>query len=273
MRHLLAFLVGPLCLTACGDKSGTPPDAAPPVAFVRQTADAVDHGARVANVLGCTGCHGADLAGEDWSDPEFAIMWTSNLSRFVPTVTDAQLRTVITHGRRPDGTALWGMPSHLFTRLAERDMAALVAFLRSKAPTGAEHPRPVFKALGQKEIAEGLFKSAPVEVAEQGGLWPPDAGADHALGRYIVRATCAECHTMTLRGGTPYPGAEPRPDLRIAAAYDDAAFNRMLRTGIAPGERKLALMGEVARGRFRHLTDAEIAAILAYLRAVAAKDP
>ncbi|WP_428629775.1 c-type cytochrome [Sphingopyxis sp.] len=272
MRQLWAFLIVTLSLTGC-DKVATAPDSEPPAAFARLSADPVDHGARVASVLGCTGCHGDNLAGQDWSDPEFAAMWTSNLSRLVPAMTDAQLTAVITGGKRPDGSVLWGMPSHLFTQLAAEDMASLLSFLRSKPPVGEMHPRPVFKALGQKEIAEGLFKSSPVDVAEQGGLWPPDVGANHALGRYIARATCAECHTMSLRGGTPYPGAERRPDLRIAAAYDGAAFNRMLHTGIAPGERKLKLMGEVARGRFKHFSDTEIAALFGYLRAVAAKDP
>lgn len=261
-----------LMLAACGKGEPAPP-AAPEVHFARVSDKPVEHGKRIAGVLGCTGCHGDDLAGQDWSDPEFAAMWTSNLSRSLPTVTDAELKAVIAGGKRPDGSALWGMPSHLFTQLSADDMAAIVSFLRSKPAVGEVHPRPLFKPLGQKEIADGLFKSAPVDVAEQGQLWPPDASTDHALGRYIVRATCAECHQMSLRGGTPYPGAEPRPDLRIAAAYDDAAFARMLRTGIAPGERKLKLMGEVARGRFSHLTDAEIAAVLGYLRVVAAKDP
>lgn len=271
MRTWMALFICALALAGCGNDASTPPG--PVVQFARSSETPLKHGARIAGVLGCTGCHGGDLAGEDWSDPEFATMWTSNLSRFVPTVTDARLKATITGGKRPDGSALWGMPSHLFTQLSADDMAALVIFLRSKPPVGEVHPRPTFKPLAQKEIAEGLFKSSRVEVAEQGKLWPPDAGADHALGRYIVRATCAECHQMSLRGGTPYEGAEQRPDLRIAAAYDDTAFNRMLRTGIAPGERKLKLMGEVARGRFSHLSDAEIAAVLGYLRAVAAKDP
>ena len=64
-------------------------------------------------------------------------------------------------------------------------------------------------------------------------------GEDHVYARYIVRATCAECHKMDLRGGTPYPGAEKRADLRVAAAYDLKDFKHLLRTGIAPGDRKL----------------------------------
>ncbi len=44
-------------------------------------------------------------------------------------------------------------------------------------------------------------------------------------------------------------------------------FLRLMRTGEAPGGRKLGLMAEVARGRFVHLADREIGEIHDYLRA------
>ena len=43
--------------------------------------------------------------------------------------------------------------------------------------------------------------------------------------------------------------------------------------GVGAGDRKLGLMGEVARGRYSHFTDAEMAAIHAYLTEVALRDP
>ena len=46
-----------------------------------------------------------------------------------------------------------------------------------------------------------------------------------------------------------------------------------MRTGIAVGDREVGLMTEVARGRFRHLQDDEIAAVHGYLQAVAAAVP
>ena len=48
---------------------------------------------------------------------------------------------------------------------------------------------------------------------------------------------------------------------------------RLLRTGVPAGERELGLMGELARGRYSHFTDAEIAAIHAYLKAVGERHP
>ena len=142
-----------------------------------------------------------------------------------------------------------------------------------RSPAGVVHPPPVFSVGARAEMAAGIYLSSPAEVAKPGGQWPPPAGDRHALGRYIVRATCAECHGIGSRGGKPPPGRPRNPDLRIVAGYDAAVFARLMRTGIAVGDREVGLMTEVARGRFRHLQDDEIAAVHGYLQAVAAAVP
>lgn len=240
-----------------------------------QAADAksrIAHGGRLAAVLGCSGCHGRHLTGEDWSDPEFGRLWTANLTRAAADYDDAELARVIASGRRPDRD-LWEMPSHLFTKLAAEDMAALIAFLRSKPPSGEVRPAPLFKEAARREITAGTFKSSAQTVAEQGSLSPPAMGSRHQLARYVVRATCAECHGMDLRGGQPHPAAAVRPDLRIVAAYDLEQFKHLLRTGKAKGGRELELMSGVARGRYKYLTDNEISAVHSYLLEVAEKTP
>jgi len=254
-----------LLLASCGR-----PDS---IGFAEQSPDPVKHGERVSRLLGCSGCHGKDLTGQEWSEPEFGTVWTANLTVAAAEFDDAQLKAMIVGGKKPDGTPLWDMPSHLFTQLSDADIAAVIAFIRSKPRTGEAHPAPAFGPLAKKEMAEGSYVSSAVLVERHGKAWPPDAGPEHQLARYMVRATCAECHEMNLRGGTPYPGADPRPDLRIAASYDLKDFQRLLHTGIAPGERKLGLMGEMARGRYAVFSDAEMAAIHAYLKVVAERDP
>jgi mono/diheme cytochrome c family protein len=212
------------------------------------------------------------MTGKDWSEPGFGKLWTANLTRAVPRYTDEQLARVITEGRRPD-RELWEMPSHLFTHLTGEDMSALIAFLRSTAPTGPVRPEPFFEEGARREIAAGQFTSSYAQVKEKGAGWPPDAGPEHALGRYVVRSTCAECHGLDLRGGKPYATAKPRPDLRMAAAYDSEQFRRLLRTGKAAGNRELTLMSTVARGRYKHFTDAEVDAVHQYLKKVAEVSP
>lgn len=262
-----------LLLPACGQQRGNQPAAAAEAPSPRQFRMAskgrLAHGERVARVLGCTGCHNETLTGNDWSDPGVVTMWSSNLTRVVRRHDDRALTDMITRGIRPDGSELWEMPSHLFTQLAAEDMAALLAFLRSRPEAGVDHPRPRFEARGRREIASGQWRSSPAHVAAEGRLSPPDAGPRHALARYIVRATCAECHGMTLTGGQPNPRAAPRPDIRlIAAGYERARFRRLLREGVASGDRPLGLMGQVARGRYRHLTAEEADAIYDYLHAL-----
>jgi mono/diheme cytochrome c family protein len=260
-----------LALAGCDDRGSR--DAAqghqePTVSFSKVSDDQVSHGERVARLLGCSGCHGDDLTGRDWSEPGFGQLWTANLARSVPDYSDQQLAEVIRTGVHRDGRELWGMPSHLFTTLSSTDMAALIAYLRSVPPKGESHPPPIFEEGARREIADGTLKSSPEEVREHGGRWPPDAGEQHRLARYIVRGTCAECHGLNLEGGQPLPEAALRPDLRMVAAYERDDFHRLLRAGKAAGDREIGLMSEVARGRYRHFTDEEVDAIYRYLQAV-----
>lgn len=274
MRLTLTALLTMFLLHACSEQAAAPPAAeaasvaAVTIGFQRASADQIEHGERVSRALGCNGCHGDDLTGEDWSEPGFGRLWTANLTRIVPSYTDEQLAEVIRAGRRPDGRELWAMPSHLFTHLTSDDMTALIAYLRSRPRAGEDHPLPVFEEGARREIAAGTFKSSPTQVREEGRQWPPNAGQQHALARYIVRATCAECHGINLEGGQPHPEATPRPDLRMVAAYERDQFNQLLRTGRAAGDREVGLMSEVARGRYRHLTDGEVEAIYRYLQVV-----
>ncbi|MGI8943201.1 MAG: c-type cytochrome [Qipengyuania sp.] len=271
--RMLAVLAATLLFApGCSGEPEQPPQEAQAVAFERLAEDPAVHGERVARVLGCVGCHGENLAGRDWSDP-LGVLWTANLTQSAADYSDPELERMILSGRRP-GRDLMGMPSHLFTQLHPRDMEAVLAFTRRIPLSGERHPEPTMAPELRKMFEEGKFKTSAQEVALHGNAWPPDAGEDHRLGRYLVRATCAECHGMDLRGGPPpFPGDPARPDLRLAAAYDPADFTRLMREGKAAGDRELTLMSEVARGRYAHFTDAEIEAVRAYLSQVARTDP
>jgi len=260
-------IVSALLIVACGP---SPPEApaAPVVQFANLTGDPVSHGQRLSQVLGCSGCHGADLTGQDWSD-DMGVLWTSNLTRSAHSLTDAQLKGAIKDGVRP-GRDLWVMPSHLFTQLSEADTAAIIAYLKSHPPAGDVHPEPTFTDGLRRAIAEDKIRSSRTDVTRLGQAWPPDAGPQHAFARYAVRATCAECHSMNLTGEQPPFGGKPRPDLNVAAAYSLEDFRTLMRTGTAVGGRRLELMSEVARGRYSNFTDDEVAAIHAYLVARAA---
>lgn len=221
-------------------------------------------GKRIATLLGCHGCHGKDLQGDLFIDePQFAILYASNLTRVLPQYDNDQLDYVIREGVRPDGSPLWEMPSEAFTPLSAPDMQALIAYLRSMPGQGEEHPRVVLGREGKKEIEAGLIKPAPEKVRQERHISPAAVGPNHEWGRYLVHAVCGECHGPDLRGN---PDPETfRPDLIVAASYSLANFKTLLKTGQPIGNRKLKLMAKVSKSRFSHLTDAEVEAMHGYL--------
>ncbi len=271
MKIRTALFALSLLLAGCAPQGEASP-APQKLRFAQQSMDPVEHGERLASVLGCKGCHGKDLTGTDWSD-ELGTLWTANLTQSAARHSDAELVEMITLGKRPD-RALMEMPSYLFTQLHEDDLRAVIAYLRSVPVTGEVHPPPTIGPKLAEQIASGEYLDAAQEAARDRAVWPPDMGPQHAMARHIVRATCAECHQLDLRGeDPPSPDERRSADLRIVASYEPDDFVRLMRTGKAAGNREVGLMSEVARNRFAHLTDNEVEAIRAYLVAVARRDP
>jgi cytochrome c553 len=264
---LLALLVA-----ACGRAPSTSEAAPPTLRFAAVAGQSqVQQGERLASVLGCKGCHGQNLQGQPWNEQaDLAISFSSNLTRALPAYSDAQLERAIRGGVRADGTPLWDMPSEIFDRLHPADLAALTAYLRTLTPAGPVHPRIVFGPRGRREVAAGTYKPAPAYVQAKRGQGPVRFDGSHDLARYMTRATCGECHGVTLAGGTWPPPERSPPDLNVVGGYNRADFRRLMRTGVATGGRQVGLMSEVARGRFSHLTMAEVNAIYDYLVARAA---
>jgi cytochrome c5 len=272
-----AFIcVAAIAMSGCngggGSSSGVAPDPQAPIAFEgATTAPRVAHGERLTYVLGCRGCHGGGLEGRLWDhDPRgYGVMWASNLTRAVAGMTDPQLRDVLIRGIHPRRADLWVMPSELFQHLAEPDLVALIAYLRSVEPAGAVSPDPRPGPRARREIASGEARPAATLVRELHATLPVDAGPGYALGRYITSVTCAECHGHRLEGHRAEEGSTP--DLTIVGAYSREEFERLITRGEAKDGRRIAeLMVNVARSRFSRLTQGERDAVYAYLRARAA---
>ncbi|WP_460312212.1 c-type cytochrome [Aliiglaciecola aliphaticivorans] len=177
--------------------------------FEQVSNDQIEHGKRLSAVLGCIGCHTLDLTGEDWTEPELGVLWTANLTVSVTEYSQAELTDMIVKGKRPD-RALMDMPSYLFSSLHESDVDALVAYLKTIPVKGEKHPDPTIGPQLAKDIDSGAFKNSVEMVAEMKNQSPPDMGTDFAFARYIVRATCAECHGMDLKGSTEEMADSPR---------------------------------------------------------------
>jgi cytochrome c553 len=259
-----------LALVACGRaRQPAVQQQAPDIRFTQAAGQTrLQHGERLATVLGCNGCHGRNLQGQPWEEEaDRAISYSSNLTRALPGYSDAALVRAIREGVRADGTPLWGMPSEIFTELDPADLAAVIAWLRTVRPAGVVHPRIVFGPRGRREVAAGTFKNTPQWVRETRGQGPVRFDAAHDQARYMIRATCGECHGVTLTGDTWPDAPRSPPDLNVAGAYTREDFRRLMRTGVASGGRQIGLMSEVARNRFSRFTDAEVDAIYDYLAA------
>jgi cytochrome c553 len=130
-----------------------PPAYGPPVAGVPEPRpeNILDYGAYLAGPAGhCLECHTPMVAGHfDYDnqtgagglkfDGPWGISVASNITPHsdgrVAEYSDAELATVIRSGIRPDGSRLFPpMGVHYYASINDRDMAALVAFIRTLKP-------------------------------------------------------------------------------------------------------------------------------------------
>ena len=259
---------------ACADRAAEPEETSPFLRFEQVSSDPIEHGERLAYTLGCTGCHGEDLTGRDWSEPDYGVLWTSNLTQSTAAYDDAELIAMIVEGRRPD-RPLHEMPSFLFTQVHPDDLAAIIAYLRTKESSGDVRPQPTYGPALLAEIESGEYRNSRERVVADGDVRLPDMGESVAMGAHILRATCTECHGMDLRGGEEPMSLNgpPPPDLRVLASYDPDDFVSFMRTGKAIGGRELEVMSDLARNRYSRFTDAELEAMQAYLVKLAKREP
>ncbi|HEV2817847.1 MAG TPA: cytochrome c [Allosphingosinicella sp.] len=241
---------------------------AAPERLAQPTAAQLADGARQLRVLGCANCHGARLQGQLMFDGgPFAKVWAPNLTELAPRVSDQQLAAAIRQGIGNDGRALFIMPSEVFSRQSDQEVAALIAAIRAAPRAGGPVPAIQWGPVGRFALATGNLRSTRESVADYRARRPLDTGPGEAAGRRLAATTCAACHGPDLSGGAADPAGPAPPDLAIAGAYDLAQFRTLMRTGVPPGGRDLGIMKEVAERDFANYTDEEVGRLYAYLRA------
>jgi mono/diheme cytochrome c family protein len=241
--------------------------AAAPETLPRPSAAEAAQAPRLARVLGCLSCHGEGLKGKLMFDaPGVAKVFAPNLTEVAAKASDQQLAAGIRQGIGHDGRGLFIMPSAMFSRLDDRQTAALVAWIRTLPPAEGQTKGLSAGPIGRLLLVLGQFRPVPDVVAEYRTQAPIDLGPEHQAARHLAATACSECHGPALTGGSAGPD-EKAPDLRIAAGYDPARFRALMRTGRPPDGRDLGLMTTVGKNDFSHLTDAEIDALYAYLAA------
>ena len=239
-----------------------------PVVPITLAADLAPHaaerGKRLADITGCTDCHGANLRGKTFIDEGWwrGRYYSSNLTLKAREYSDAELARIVREGVRPDGMGVVAMPAFGFSRLTDAEMAAIIAFIRSMPPGGSVQPDHHTGPLDQWDLWIGKLKPAISYVASERKKAPPDLGPAHEYGRHLVAIACTECHGGDLTGNGWDSGA---PDLAVIAAYSRELLVGLLSTGIGADGQQHGLMSQVSRDRLHHLTDGDISAIHEYL--------
>jgi cytochrome c553 len=238
-----------------------------PAALVVPTDSAsVARGAHLAGIYGCMDCHGDDLSGRVMVDEAPFRVVASNLTpagvggAYTATDWDRAIR----HGVRPDGTALFIMPSSALHGVSDVEAAALIAYLQALQAVESDLPATEWRLPGR------LLAAGPIDLAA--GVHPeptpatsPEPDSTEAYGAYVANMMCAHCHGADLRGGQDAdPKAPFAPDLRAAGAWPAEQFHHVLTTGITPDGRQLdpAQMPWTATAR---MTPAEREGVRRYL--------
>lgn len=260
------------------------------------TPQEIARGKYVFGAAGGCGCHTEPKkqvnAGGRRYDGPFGTVYASNITPHPQTGignwTDEQVITAIRAGRRPNGERI--LPVHpytVFNGMAEEDLKALVAYLRTIPPVNrANTPKRI-----TVPVFESVFLPAWLAAFAARETPPPKAPtAGVARGEYLVKAVahCGECHTprtMTMApdtsrflAGTPkgpegelMPNITPDPDTGIGK-WSEQEIIDYLGTGNKPdGDVAGGLMGEVIFGTtagYRDMTPADLAAIAKYLKSI-----
>lgn len=229
----------------------------------------------------CRGCHGDDLSGGVLIDePLIATVYASNLTAGKGGVgslyTDADYVRAIRHGVNRDGRGLMIMHSDAYHNLSERDLASIIAYIRSMPPVDEEQPPTKPGPLGRILVALGVFDSEalpliPAETIDHDAPFAaaPPPGETAEYGEYVVSiGLCRMCHGLDLTGGPPIDeGAPPGPNIAVYGMSDGWSreqFINTVRSGVTPYAKELNpefMPWKV----FGNMTDEELGAIWEYL--------
>ena len=200
---------------------------------------------------------------------------TPDLETGIGQWTEAQIATAIREGRRPNGSLIGPpMPINLYRGLSDRDLTAIVTYLRSVPP---------------KRNAITQRSTYPFPVERYGP--PIDHVADPAdnpvaRGAYIAGplAHCTACHTplvsvtkwdwtRTGAGGVPFEGPSGIVFSRNITPtgigdWTDQQIRTVLTTGVGYDGRPLHPGMSARAPVFARYTDRDMSDLIAYLRSL-----
>ena len=249
----------------------------------------------VETIAGCGNCHtpqgpngpiaGKILAGGNViaDGPEFTAV-ASNITQDRATGiggwTDDQIVLAIREGKRPDGRLIGPpMPIGLYRGMADADVRAIVAYLRTVAPVSNVAAKSVYR-----------IPLPPAYGPPVGSVTAPSPSDKVAYGAYLAGPVghCIECHTpmekgrsdfsRTGAGGMTFPGpwgtsvaANITPNkARGLGNWTDAQIERAIRSGVSADGRHL--FPPMGFAYYKGISASDMAALIAYLRALPAME-
>ncbi len=284
--------------------------AAPASARERNDQSQIEHGKYIATIAGCTSCHTPykaeynDLAsldleqirtlafndlqatdttrllagGRPFNLGPAGVVFTKNITPHESTGiglwTDDQIITAMRSGKTVSGEILFPvMPYHVYNTMADSDVLAVVAYLRSVDAVENMVPTSTISREGLQEIPMTSGRVAP------------DNSDKAARGAYLVNSVigCSDCHTPIdpstgtpqmdkyLAGGQPYEGpwgivygGNITPDEATGlGSWSEAEIRRALVSGVGKDGRRLILMPWYA---YANLTAEDADAVAYYLK-------
>lgn len=246
---------------------------APEHAFDASGGNATE-GARLAQLYGCMECHTPDLGGTVLIDGlPFARIPASNLTAGRPQgpLTDQQFERAVRHGVGADGRALFVMPSSDYIYLGDRELADIIAYVRTVPSVERALPARTFGPVGRMLVAVGKVEFEPDRIGRDSAarhLERPSSDDPVQLGYYLTRL-CTGCHGAALAGAPPLdPSGPPGANLTPAGnlkSWTHEDFRTFFATGRTPDGREVETRF-MPWNVFGKAQPEELDAIWAYLR-------
>jgi cytochrome c553 len=274
---VLLVLGSATAFTASNRKLNLKYDVALTTVDVPTDAESVAWGGHLVNsVTGCRDCHGVDLSGTVMGDDAVAIMAAPNLTRgrggIGGNLTEQEWVRAIRHGVRSDGRSLLIMPSYAYANLSDRDLGAMIAYLKQLPAVDNETPAIRLRPLGRALVAAGVFNDDIVagKTPRRDSYDEVERGLTLEYGQYLASiGGCTACHRPDLKGGpSGPPDAPPASDISASGLPDWTRddFFRAIRQGRRPNGTEL---NEYMPWRFMaDMTDDELDAIWMFMRSV-----
>lgn len=250
-------------------------------------------GRYIFSVAGGCACHtapkGTPHAGARAFPIPLGTLYSTNLTQDKETAlggwSDQQIRDALIKGIRPNGERLLPvMPYEAYSGMAEEDLRALIAYLRTLKPVRKETPAlrtrvPFYRPVGAFVWFQlfSRFSEPPVQ-APKGGM---------ERGRYLVEhvSLCRDCHTPRNFMGVPnrslyLAGAKVGPlGKEISNITPDKETGigewsrndiaELLLTGVKPDlDNVQGLMEEVIEAGYKQMKKEDALAIADYLKSI-----